>query len=111
VCWVEQASQARKVRDFGEQRQQILSVAVLGPRAKPVALPQLRQFQPLAGTGNDRTIEQAVVLKESKEDDGENPVHRRLIHRGVEEGIEGIGSSLRFPRLLPLCLDRRAPGR
>ena len=35
-------------------------------------------------------------------------MHRRLVDRRVEEGIEGVGGAPRIQRLAPLGLDRRA---
>ena len=95
---VEEAGQAGQPRDLGEDRQQILGVAVLGPSAEPVALAELRDLQPLAGAGDDGAVEQAVVLQKTEEDEGEDPVHRRLVHRGAEEGLEGVGGALRSSR-------------
>lgn len=84
---VVEATEARQPRHLPEHRQQVLGVAVRRADPKVLALPHLGEFQPLPGARDQRAVQQTVVLEEAEEDESQDPVHRRLVHGGAEEGL------------------------
>ena len=110
VGGVIQAGEARQPSRLGEGFQQEFGVAVVRAGPKEGALPLHRQIQPLAGAGEQRAVEQAVVLQEAQEHEAEQPVHGRLVEGGGPESLERVGGAPLVTRLLPLSLDRRPAG-
>ena len=105
---VVKAGETGQARRLGEGVQQVVGVGIQRLGADIGALPLLREFQPLAGTGQERAVEQPVVLKEAEEHDAEDPVHRRLVDRRGPERFERVGGAFRVERRAPLGLHRVA---
>ena len=107
---VKQAGQARQARDPFENFQQILGVAVVRVGAEVGPLPLPGQLAALPRAGQQRAVQQAIVLQEANEHEGEEPMHRRLVERRGPERLERVGGASGREGRLPLGLDGSPAG-
>ena len=106
---IEQTAQARQVGHICEGGEQILGVAIRRVPAEMLALAKLGEFYRLPGTRHDRTIQQEIVFQKAQKHDRQDPVHRGLVQRRAEEGLERVCGSARVTGLAPLRLGGSSP--
>ena len=88
-----EAGHRRQAGGFGEHVEQVVVVRVGGAGAEVEGLPIRRAGVASAGAGDQRRLDQAVVLREAHEHAAEQPRDRGLGQCAVAPGAEGVAGA------------------